>query len=377
MFRFEHMEILWALTGVPLFVLIFMLSRLRTKRQLRKFGDERLMNSLMPERSRFKPYLKFIVMVLAFSAVVLAAANPQIGSKPEKVKRRGIELMAVIDISNSMNAEDIRPSRLERAKQSVLKLIDNLQGDRIGIVVFAGEAFRLLPMTSDYSAAKLLVSTVEPDLIATQGTAIGNAIDIAAESYSDKEGVGRAMIIISDGENHEDDAVSRAENAADAGISIYTVGMGTPGGGPIPIVDRYGRQKGYHKNQNGEVVMTKLNPAILRQIAAKGGGSFAYANNASLDLTKILNDIAGMEKEEFEELVYTAFDDKFMYFVWAALILLLIEMLFSYKRNKYLDALSNFASGEQGGYTNEKNKSDNDSDNAPSAFAAYRGKRKK
>jgi Ca-activated chloride channel family protein len=374
MFRFEHFELLWALAGIPFFVLIFVAARYSAKRKLRKFGDLELVSGLIPEKSRFKPFLKFTLFLLAFTAIIFAAANPQIGSKPEEVKRQGIELMVALDISNSMNAEDIRPSRLERAKQSVLKLIDNLEGDRIGIVVFAGDAFRLLPMTTDYSAAKLLVSTVESDMIATQGTAIGNAIDISLASYSDKEGLGRALILISDGENHEDDAVSRAEFAAENGIQVYTIGMGTPEGGPIPITDRYGRTRGYRKDQNGQTVMTKLNPAILKQVASKGGGSFAYASNASLDLTRILNDIAGMEKEDFEDIVYTSFDDKFMYFAAIAFILLLLEPIFSFRKNKYLDALSKFASGETGG--NIYDKGTQDSYTSADMFSGYR-KRKK
>lgn len=349
MFRFEHIELLWALLAIPFFVLIFIVSWHQTKAKLKRYGDTALVKALTPDRSRFKPIFKLSILLLAFSAIVVAMANPQIGSKPETVKRQGIELVVALDVSNSMNAEDIRPSRLERAKQSMMKLIDSLQGDRIGIVVFAGEANLYLPITSDYSAAKLLISSVETDLIGTQGTAIGNAIEIATNSFSEKEGVSRAMIIISDGENHEDDAIAAAEAANKKGIKIYTIGMGTPEGAPIPVLDRYGNAQGYHKDQDGQVVMTKLNAAILKQIADKGDGDFAYANNTSLNLNSILNAISGMDKEEFEEHIYTAFDDKFMYFVALGIVLLILEMMISFKKNKYLDALSKFASGEKGG----------------------------
>ncbi len=349
MFRFEHIELLWALIAIPVTVLIFLISRHNIKRKLKRYGDTNLVEKLIPQRSRFKPYLKLTIMLLALAAVIIAAANPQFGSKPEKVKRQGIEIMVALDISNSMNAQDLRPSRLERAKQSMMKLIDNLQGDRIGIVVFAGDSYLLLPITSDYSAAKLLISSVETGMIGTQGTAIGNAIDIALKSYSEKEGVSRALIVITDGENHEDDAVSAAENAAEMGVQVYTIGMGTPEGAPIPIIDRYGRSKGFHKDNSGQTVLTKLNPAILKQIASKGGGRFTFASGTGEDLSQILDEISGMDKEEFEEHIYTSYDDKFMYFAGIALILLVLDILISYRKNRYLDSLNKFASGKTGG----------------------------
>lgn len=349
MFRFEHVELLWFLCVIPVIILIFIISRQIINRRLSEYGDSHLVDGLMVDKSRFKPIFKLSIILFALALLIIGAANPQIGSKPEKIKRQGIELIVALDISNSMNAQDLKPSRLERAKQSMMKLIDNLQGDRIGIVVFAGDGFLLLPITSDYSAAKLLVSTVETNLINTQGTAIGNAIDLAMGAFSDKEGTSRALIMITDGENHEDDAVSAAKTAADNGVKIYTIGMGTPDGAPIPIIDRYGRARGFQKDQMGQAVMTKLNPAILKQIANRGNGYFTYASGTGTDLTKILNDIAGMDKEEFEEQIYTAFDDKFMYFIALAIILLIIDSMISNRKNKYLDMINNFASGGKGG----------------------------
>ena len=346
MFRFETIELLWLLLGVPLITVLYLLDMFYRKRALERFGDKNLVSKLQPDSSSFKRISKLVLLLTAFSFFVIAAANPQIGTKMEKVKRQGIELMIALDVSNSMLAEDIKPSRIERAKQSLIKLIDALAGDRIGIVIFAGDAFLLLPMTSDYSAAKLLVSSVSTDLIQNQGTALGNAIEISTNSFSQKEDKSRALIIISDGENHEDNALAATEIAAEKNIQIYTIGMGSKDGAPIPKYDALGNQRGFKKDKDGNIIMSKLNAGVLQQIANEGNGQFAYASNAGVNLNDILDDISGMKKEEYGEKVYTDYDDKFQLFLIPGILLLLLELLLSYKKNKYFTALNKFASGK-------------------------------
>jgi Ca-activated chloride channel family protein len=351
MLRFEHIQLLWALMAIPAFTLLFILLRIKRKNNLRKFGDLDLVAKLHPDTSRFKSLSKFILLNTAYGLLVLGAANPQIGNKLEKVNREGIEIMVVLDISNSMNAQDIKPSRLERAKQAINKLIDKLMSDKIGGVVFAGDAFILLPMTTDFSAAKLLVSSAETDLIERQGTSLGSAIDLAAGSFTPNKSQSKLMIVISDGENHEDDAVSSAKDAAGKGIIIYTIGMGQPSGAPVPKLDKSGNVMGYQKDEAGNTVISKLNAPVLKEIADIGDGEFVYASSGSLDLNKIIDKISKMKKSKYGSKTFTDFDDKFQYFLLAAFILLIIELITSYRKNKYLSALSDFAGGKN---TNEK-----------------------
>lgn len=349
MFRFENIDMLWALWGIPVFISIFIIYRYSRSRSLKRLGDEHLISQLIPEASKFKLIGKFVIYLLIYSLLVLSSAKPQIGTKMEKVKRRGVELIVALDISNSMRAEDIKPSRLERAKQSISKLTDQLKGDKIGIVIFAGDAYLLLPVTADYSAAKMMISSVVPNLIDNQGTALGNAIEIASRSFSKKDKISKALIIISDGENHEDDALAAAKSIAEKGVKIFSVGMGTPNGAPIPHYDNFGRPSGYKKDESGNTIITKLNPNILEEIASVGDGEFTYANNMGVDLNEILNKISGLKKNEYGAKIYTDFDNKYQFFLLPAIILLILELLISDKRNKYLAKLSDFASGNQGG----------------------------
>lgn len=235
MFRFAHSIYLYALAAIPLFLLLFALMLRWRHVAIKKIGDRILIKKLMPDASVPKYWLRFVVIILAFAALVVGIANPQIGTKLEEVKREGVDIVIALDVSNSMRAEDIRPNRLERSKQAISRLVDKLQNDRIGIVVFAGTAFVQLPITNDFAAAKLFLSTIEPDMLATQGTAIGAAIELASNSFDKKDKKFKSLIIITDGENHEDDALGEAKKAAEQGIIIHTIGMGSIAGGPIPI----------------------------------------------------------------------------------------------------------------------------------------------
>ncbi len=347
MLRFEHIQLLWALLAIPGFTLFFVLLRASRTNNLRKFGDLDLVARLHPDTSRFKSLSKFILLNLAFALLVIGAANPQIGNKLEKVDREGIEIMVVLDISNSMNAQDIKPSRLERAKQAITKLIDKLLSDKIGTVVFAGDSFVLLPITTDFSAAKMLVSSAETDLIDRQGTALGSAMDLASGSYSPNKSQSKLMIVISDGENHEDDAVSSAKKAAEKGIIIFTIGMGKQSGAPIPKLNGNGNIVGYQKDESGNTVISKLNAPVLKEIADIGDGEFLYASSGTLDLNTIIEKISKMKKNKYGSKIFTDFDDKFQYFLFAAFIILLIELIITYRKNKYLSALSDFAGGKK------------------------------
>ena len=263
------------------------------------------------------------------SCVILALANLQSGSKMEEVKREGIDLYLAVDVSNSMNAEDIVPSRLERSKQAINKLINEMKGDRIGVIVFADKAFVQLPITTDYSAARMFLSTINTSLVASQGTAIAEAINLAMKSFSDEEH-SKAIIIISDGEDHENDAaVKAAQEAAKQGIRIYTIGMGLPDGAPIPEYGQGGRMTGYKKDRNGNTIITKLDEDMLRRIAEAGGGMYVRANNSNVGLEKIYDDISKMDKTEIETQVFTDYEDQFQWFVGAAILLLLVLVFVS------------------------------------------------
>ncbi|MFP4527000.1 MAG: vWA domain-containing protein [Candidatus Kapaibacterium sp.] len=345
MIRLEHIDFLWGLLAIPLFVMLFYIARLARRNAIRRFGDPEIVLRLFPDISPYKPLIKFTLAALAFAFIVVGIANPQIGSKLEEAKREGIDVMIALDVSNSMLAEDVRPSRLDRARQSVLKLIDNLRNDRIGLVVFAGEAYLQLPLTTDYSAAKLFTSTVGTEMVPTQGTAMGEAINLAIASFEEdqkeKEQRSKALIIITDGENHEDDALGAAKEAAEKGIIIHTIGVGSADGGPIPIY-RNDRRTGYRQNDQGETIVTKLNAQMLQQIAAQAGGRFLRSSVADPDLSVLVEEIAKMEKTEFGAKVFTDYEDRFQYFIAAGILLLLIEMFFSERRNKLITSLNIF-----------------------------------
>ena len=327
--RFEHPEYLYWLILIPVLVIVYILFRLAQKKRFERFAHITMRESLVPTYSARRANFKFIVFLLTVSSVILALANLQSGSKMEEVKREGIDLYLAIDVSNSMNAEDIVPSRLERSKQSINKLISEMKGDRIGVIVFADKAFVQLPITTDYSAAKMFLSTVNTSLVASQGTAIAEAINLALKSFSDEEH-SKAIVIISDGEDHENDAaVKAAQDAAKKGVRIYTIGMGLPDGAPIPQYNQYGHQTGYRKDRNGNTIITKLNEPMLQQIAAAGNGIYVRASNSNVGLEKIYEDIEKLDKTEIEAKVFTDYEDQFQWFVGAAIVFLLIEILFS------------------------------------------------
>jgi Ca-activated chloride channel family protein len=341
MFRFAHIEFLWGLLIIPLLTLFFIWARFARKRALKRFGNLHTIEELMPFVSKSRPVFKFFLLMLALAFFIVGTARPQFGSKLKKVQREGIELIIALDVSNSMLAEDIQPNRLERAKRAISRLVDRLKDDKIGLIVFAGEAYTQLPITSDYNSAKLFLEAVNTQIVPRQGTAIGAAINMAMRSFTQEGNANKAIVIITDGENHEDDPVSAAQEAAKNGIVIHTIGMGLPQGSPIPVL-RNG-QTDYLQDNDGNVVVTKLDEITLEEISAAGNGIYVRANNAQVGLNALFDEINKMEKEEMETLVYSEYDDQFQYFFAIGLFLLLLEFIILERKNRYLMKVNLFS----------------------------------
>lgn len=341
MYQLENKYYLYALGLIPVFIIIYWLMSRWRKNALKSYGDPLVIQQLFPDVSKTKRIWKFILFTLAFTLVIIGIVNPQVGTKLEEVKRKGADLMICLDVSNSMKAEDIQPNRLEKSKQAIAKLLDKLEGDRIGIIVFGGEAYVQLPITTDYAAAKLFLEGINTDMIPTQGTAIGAAINLAMESFGKDEGKNKAIVIITDGENHEDDAVKAAEAAAEKGITIHTIGMGSADGSPIPVY-RGTMREGFRKDKDGNTVVTKLNEQALQEIAAAGSGIYVRASNSDAGLNNVITAIDKLEKKQFESKMYSDYEDRFQWFISAALVLLLIETFLTERKSKFYERLNIF-----------------------------------
>jgi len=298
MFRFAHIEYVYLLALIPVFILLFIWIMVWKKRALQRFGEFSVIGQLVPDMANSKLILKFILMMITWGLLVFVLVGPQTGSKLENVQRKGIDLIIALDVSNSMLTQDIKPSRIDRAKQAISRLIDKLEGDRIGIIVFAGKAYTQLPITTDYAAAKMFVSTISPGMIPTQGTAIGEAIDLAVKSLGESK-KNKALVIISDGEDHEGSVLEQAELAASKGITIYTIGMGLPEGGPIPEFNG-DMLVGFKKDREGNAIVSKLDETLLQRIATIGKGMYIRATNSETGLNKIFDDINAIQKSEIE-----------------------------------------------------------------------------
>lgn len=329
MFRFAHPTYLYGLLLIPVLVAVFLLLNLRRRRQLREYGDPQLLESLMPDVSPAREWWHFVLQMLALTLCFLMLAGPQFGSKVEKRKRQGVELIIAQDVSKSMLSQDILPDRMEKSKQTLSKLIDELVNDRVGLIVFAGEAYTQLPITADYVSAKMFLSSISTDMVPIQGTAIGSAIDLALRSFGPESEAGRAIIVITDGENHEGNAVERAKAAYEQGVRIHVVGMGSTKGGPIPT----GRNNEYHKDREGNVVITKLNEEMCQQIAQAGGGIYVRSDNSNAALKVLVRELNKMTKTEIETTVYAEYDDQFQALAWVILALLFVDMFILHRRN--------------------------------------------
>lgn len=329
MFRFEEPAYLYLLLLLPVLALLYWYSNYRRRRAIRKFGDPELMAMLMPDVSKYRPDVKFGIIWLVVALFSLLLARPQFGSKLETVKRQGVEVMIALDISNSMLAQDVQPSRLAKAKRLLAQLVDKMENDKVGMIVFAGDAFTQLPITSDYISAKMFLESIDPSLISKQGTAIGAAINLATRSFTPQEGVGRAVIVITDGENHEGGAVEAATEAAKKGIQVNVLGVGLPDGAPIPMEGT----NDYRKDREGNVIVTRLNEAMCQEIAKAGNGLYVRVDNTNNAQKAIGQEINKMAKADVETQVYTEFNEQFQAVAWFILILLLVEMLILERKN--------------------------------------------
>ena len=315
-------------------ILLYILNEVRKRKALKRLGDVNLVSRLVPEMSTVRPAIKFILQLIAVSAGIIMLSRPQFGSKIEDIKKQGVEVIIALDVSNSMLAEDIQPDRLTRAKQAISRLVDNLDNDKIGLIVFAGDAYIQIPVTTDYISAKMFLSSINPNMVPKQGTAIGAAIDLGIRSFSPGEGKSKAMIIITDGENHEDDPVKEAEEASKAGIVIHTLGIGSTEGVPIPIL--INGKRDYLKDANGNTVVTKLDEEILKKIALTTNGNYVRASNSNIGLDEIFNGIKRMKKQDLESTMYTEYNDQFQIFAAIALFLLLADFIIMERKNRRL-----------------------------------------
>lgn len=331
MFRFANVEVLWWLLAVPVGVLLLLLNRWLRRRRSEAFADRRMHGLLMPYASGARFWVRSVFFLLGISALIVGLARPQFGLQQVNIKRDGVEIMLVLDVSNSMNAQDVKPSRLERAKLEISKLLDRMRQDRIGVVLFAGRSYVLLPITNDQTTARMFLSSVNSSLIQVQGTALGEALRLAARSFSPVESVGKAIIVISDGENHEDNPVESARAVAEQGIRIFTVGMGSPSGVPIPEAGG-----GLKKDASGGVVLTRLDERTLQRVAEAGNGMYMHATNSSFGYAPIMNAIDELQKMEFEDVVYANYREQYQWFFLIALVCFALSTLIFERKNPWI-----------------------------------------
>lgn len=346
MFRFANIEMLWLLATIPVFAAAYWAYTRHKRRQLEAFGDAELMEQLMPNASRVRPTVKFSIVMVALALLIFAAARPQFGQSERTEKRQGIEAIVALDISNSMLAEDVAPNRLDRAKQMLSKLMDNMINDKVGLVVFAGDAFVQLPITCDYVSAKMFLNSIKPELIKTQGTAIGQALSTSIRCFgavSDRDSqpvadVNRAIILITDGENHEDDAVAVAKRAKEMGIQVLVVGIGKPEGSPIPMPGT----NTFRKDREGNVVVSRLNEDMCREIAQAGGGIYVRCDNTNTATKAIQKELDKLATQEIETQVFTDYNEQFQSFALIALLLLVIDFFIFNRKNKSISKMDIF-----------------------------------
>ena len=332
MFRFAHPEYLNALYLIPVFVIAFWFISKNRNKLIEKFADKNLLKIILPSYSGIKPWIKYSLILLVFVCLILAAANPQVGTKMQEVKQTGIDVFILLDVSNSMLAEDIKPNRIDKAKYQISNLINKLRGDRIGLIIFAGQAYIQFPLTTDYSAANLFLSAVDVNSVPTQGTAIASALKLALQSF-DTLSTEKVIIAITDGEDHEGDVMAAVEEADSREIKIYTIGLGSSGGVPIPSHNRNGQLTGFTKDRQGNTVLTKLEENILKQMADEGNGKYFRGSNYEDYLEKIYSELSELEQSEFGTKKVTDYEDRFYYFLIPAIFLLVIEFLISEKRS--------------------------------------------
>ncbi|MDR0414891.1 MAG: VWA domain-containing protein [Prevotellaceae bacterium] len=330
MFRLAQPEYFVLLLVIPVAVLLYALHLRSRRKALSRFGNLQTLRQLMPGASVARGWIKLLLWSLAFLFLVLGICRPQLGARVKEVKRKGAEIIIALDVSNSMMAQDFTPNRLENAKRAIARLVDQLGNDRIGLIVFAGDAYIQLPITSDYVSAKLFLNAINTGIVPRQGTAIGKAIITAIRSFSLQSEKSRALIIISDGENHEDDPVEAAQLAVKEGIKVYTIGIGSPQGSPIPL-----REGGLMKDRQGNMVVTRLDEEVLEKTAAAGNGIYVRATTSNLGLSDIVNDVRKLDKQELSSVIYEDFNEQYHYFFYMAIVLLTLELLIIERKRRW------------------------------------------
>ena len=342
MFRFESPIYLYVLCVLPVLALLHFWTNYRRVRRLREFGEKDLVKPLMPEVSRWRRELKFWLLLAALGMMIVCLARPQYGTKIDTRKRRGIEAIVALDVSNSMLATDVSPSRLDKAKMLISNLVDGMTDDKIGLIVFAGDAFTQLPITSDYVSAKMFLDNISPAMINVQGTDIARAIELATHSFTQQEGVGRAIFVITDGEDNEGGAEEAAADALKRGMKVYVLGIGSTEGSPIPMPGR----SGYMTDNAGNTVVSKLNEEMCRSISQAGGGAYIYVDNSSSAVSALQKHADKLAKADIESVLYSEFDEHFRDFAWAALVLLIIETIILARRNRLFSRFRLFPSAK-------------------------------
>lgn len=339
MIKFANPEYLNALYLLPVIAVVFWFLYKNKNKLLEKFADKELHSVIVSSYSNLKNYIKFGLVLISFACLIIAAANPQVGTKLQEVKQTGIDVFILLDVSRSMIAEDIKPNRLEKAKYQISNLIQKLQGDRIGLLIFAGQAYIQFPLTTDYSAANLFLSAVDVNSVPQPGTAIGSAIRLATESF-DSSSTAKVIIVITDGEDHEGDVMEAVNEAVSLDIKIYTIGLGSTGGVPIPVYNQRGIMTGFKKDSDGKPVLTRLNEESLKQIAAAGMGEYFRGNNYEDYLDKIYNDLSKIKKSEFGVKKVTDYEDRYYYFLIPAILLLALELFISEKKSPWYSTIN-------------------------------------
>jgi Ca-activated chloride channel homolog len=346
MFKFENPYLLYFVLAIPVFWMLWYLLKKSNQKKLSNFADKNLINFLSPEKSKVKPFLKMFTFIMALLFLVFTMANPLLGAKLTEVKGEGVDIMIALDLSNSMKAQDLLPTRLEHAKREIFRFLEKIESDKIGLVIFGGDAYVQLPITTDYGAAKLFLDQIDHNIIPVQGTAIGAAIDKCVESFDKKDQAKKAIILITDGENFEDDAMGAASRAIDAGITVHCIGMGSAVGVPIPEMQG-NKLIGYKRDVDGNTVITKLNETMLQQISATGKGLYVRDDNSGSALPRIIEQIGKMQKKEYAAKLFSDYDSKYQWFLLPAFLLLLLEFFTSEKRSVWWDKLNLFDSKKE------------------------------
>lgn len=340
LFKFANPDLLYFLLLIPALVILYYINRHIGLGKIRKAGNSKLVKDLMPENSYFRKGLKFYLLLFVYTLGVVMIARPQFGSKIEEMKREGVEIIIALDVSNSMLAEDIQPNRLERAKQSISRLVDRLENDKIGLIVFAGDAYTQIPVTTDYVSAKLFLTSINPGIVPKQGTDISSAIKLGISSFSPRMDESKALIIITDGESHEKGVLESAKQAAEKGIVIHTIGLGSPAGVPIPLSNKGSKE--FLKDHEGNTVISKLDESVLKEIAFAAKGKYVRASNSSLGLNTIFEEISKMKQQEIEGSVFSEYNDQFQIIAAIMLFLLVLEFVIMERKNRKLSKINLF-----------------------------------